>query len=67
MNDRIPEHGNRIGGEWRAAHSGMTFESRDPADDRTVIGTFAASDASDIAAAPRLPGVARSCMPSERS
>ena len=56
MNDHVPEHGNRIGGEWGAAHSGMTFESRDPADDRTVIGTFAASDASDIAAAVRAAG-----------
>ncbi len=53
MSEPAPSHGNRIGGEWRAANSGQTFESRDPADDRVVIGTFAMSDASDIAAAIR--------------
>ncbi len=53
MSEQAVQHGNHIGGEWHAANSGMTFESRDPADDRTVLGTFAASDASDIAAAVR--------------
>ena len=53
MGDPVSSHGNRIGGEWRAATSGATFDSRDPADDRTVIGTHAMSDASDIAAAIR--------------
>ncbi len=53
MSEQVPAHGNLIGGEWHAANSGMTFESRDPADDRTVLGTYAASDASDIANAIR--------------
>ena len=46
-------HGNLIGGEWCAPNSGMTFESRDPADDRILIASHAASDASDVAAAIR--------------
>jgi aldehyde dehydrogenase (NAD+) len=46
-------YGNFIGGEWRPAESGRTFESRNPADTRDLIGTFAASDASDVAAAIR--------------
>ena len=48
-----PSYGNFIGGEWRAAESGRTFESRNPADTRDVIATFAASDAADVAAAVR--------------
>ncbi len=48
-----PTFGNFIGGEWREAQSGRTFESRNPADTRDVIGHFAASDASDVAAALR--------------
>ncbi len=46
-------YGNFIGGEWRPAVSGRTFESRNPADTRDLIGTFAASDAADVAAAIR--------------
>ena len=38
-----PEYGNFIAGEWRPAESGRTFESRNPADSREVIATFAAS------------------------
>ena len=49
----VPAFGNFIGGEWRPAESGRTFESRNPADTRDVIGTFAASDAADVAAAIR--------------
>ncbi len=45
--------GNFISGEWRPAESGRTFESRNPADTRDLIGTFAASDAADVAAAIR--------------
>ena len=45
--------GNFINGEWRPAESGRTFESRNPADSRDLIGEFAASDASDVAAAVR--------------
>ncbi|HUG48716.1 MAG TPA: aldehyde dehydrogenase family protein [Candidatus Limnocylindria bacterium] len=46
-------YGNFIGGEWRPATSGGTFESVNPADTRDVIGRFAASDAADVAAAVR--------------
>ena len=45
--------GNFIGGEWRASESGLTFESRNPADTRDVIGHFVASNAADVAAAIR--------------
>jgi aldehyde dehydrogenase (NAD+) len=48
-----PTYGNFIGGEWRPAESGRTFESRNPADTREVIATFAASSAADAAAAIR--------------
>ena len=48
-----PTFGNFIGGEWRASESGRTFESRNPADTRDLIGHFAASDAADVAAAIR--------------
>jgi len=42
---------NYIGGEWRPAASGRTFENRNPADTDDLIGTFAASSAEDVAAA----------------
>ncbi|MDP8904048.1 MAG: aldehyde dehydrogenase family protein [Chloroflexota bacterium] len=48
-----PTYGNFIGGEWRAAESGRTFESRNPADTRDLIARFALSDAADVAAAIR--------------
>ena len=48
-----PKFGNFIDGEWRPAESGATFESRNPADTRDVIGHFAASAAADVAAAIR--------------
>jgi acyl-CoA reductase-like NAD-dependent aldehyde dehydrogenase len=48
-----PTYGNFVGGEWRPATSGRTFESRNPADTRDLIGHFAASDAADVAAAVR--------------
>ena len=48
-----PTFGNFIGGEWRPAESGRTFESRNPADNRDLIGHFAASEAADVAAAIR--------------
>ncbi|MCY7418918.1 MAG: aldehyde dehydrogenase family protein [Chloroflexi bacterium] len=53
MSEQATSHGNRIGGEWLPAMSGMTFESRDPADDRIVLGTYAASDAADVGTAIR--------------
>ena len=48
-----PSFGNFIGGEWLPSQSGRTFESRNPADTRDLIGTFAASDARDAAMAIR--------------
>ncbi len=51
--ENVPTFGNFIGGEWRPAESGRTFESRNPADTRDLIGRFAASDAADVAAAIR--------------
>jgi len=59
MSEQAPSHGNRIGGESLPAMSGMTFESRDPADDRVVLGTYAASDAADVATAIRAAGEAQ--------
>ena len=49
----VPTFGNFIDGEWRPAEGGRTFESRNPADTRDLIGHFAPSDAADIAAAIR--------------
>lgn len=43
--------GNRIGGEWRPAASGATFERRNPADERELVATFPLSEAADVAAA----------------
>ena len=48
-----PTFGNFIGGEWRESETGRTFESRNPADTRDLIGHFAASGAADVAAAVR--------------
>jgi aldehyde dehydrogenase (NAD+) len=42
---------NLIGGEWVAAASGQTFESRNPADRRELVGRFAAGGAEDARAA----------------
>jgi acyl-CoA reductase-like NAD-dependent aldehyde dehydrogenase len=42
---------NLIGGEWVAAASGQTFESRNPADRRERVGRFAAGGAEDARAA----------------
>ena len=35
-----PTFGNFIGGEWRESETGRTFESRNPADTRDVIGAL---------------------------
>lgn len=43
--------GNRIGAEWRPAIDGATFERRNPADERELVGTFPLSQAADVAAA----------------
>ncbi|MBA2965200.1 MULTISPECIES: aldehyde dehydrogenase family protein [Ramlibacter] len=42
---------NLVGGEWVAAASGQTFESRNPADRRELVGRFAAGGAEDARAA----------------
>src|SRR5687768_918490 len=42
---------NFIGGEWVDAQSGGTFENRNPADTRDVIGSFPRSTAEDLDAA----------------
>lgn len=44
-------HLNYIAGEWRPAAAGATFEDRNPADDRDMIGAFPDSGPDDVAAA----------------
>ncbi len=39
---------NYIGGEWVAAASGETFENRNPADTRDLVGRFARSGEEDV-------------------
>lgn len=45
------EYKNLIGGQWVASASGKTYESRNPADSREVVGIFQDSDARDVDAA----------------
>jgi alpha-ketoglutaric semialdehyde dehydrogenase len=42
---------NYIGGEWKPARSGETFESRSPSDTSDLIGVFPASQPEDVDAA----------------
>ncbi|GAB4203050.1 MAG: aldehyde dehydrogenase family protein [Roseiflexaceae bacterium] len=42
---------NLIGGEWVPSASGKTFECRNPADTREIVGIFQDSGAEDVAAA----------------
>ncbi len=49
----VPIFRNFIAGEWVPSVSGRTFESRNPADVRDVIGRFQASTAADVAMAIR--------------
>jgi acyl-CoA reductase-like NAD-dependent aldehyde dehydrogenase len=42
---------NYIGGRWSEAKSGATFENRNPADRRDLVGLFPDSDREDIDAA----------------
>jgi acyl-CoA reductase-like NAD-dependent aldehyde dehydrogenase len=42
------KHGNYIAGAWVPARSGRTFENRNPADTRELIGTFADSGPEDV-------------------
>ena len=61
-------YGNLIGGEWRAARGGDTFDSLNPARRSEVLGHFARSSALDIedavsAAVAAQPGWQRTPMP----
>jgi alpha-ketoglutaric semialdehyde dehydrogenase len=47
----IPTFRNFIAGEWTDSTSGTTFESRNPADTRDVIGRFQQGTAADVAMA----------------
>jgi aldehyde dehydrogenase (NAD+) len=47
----IPTFRNFIAGEWCESTSGATFESRNPADTRDVIGRFQQGTAADVAMA----------------
>jgi len=53
-------HGNFISGEWTKARSGKTFENRNPADIREVIGVFPDSGPEDVE---RAIGAAREAFP----
>ena len=47
----VPEYKNFINGKWVDAKSGKTFENRNPADHREVVGVFPKSDQRDVDAA----------------
>lgn len=49
----VPTFGLFIGGEWVESTGGQTFESRNPADRRDLIGRFQAGTAADAARAIR--------------
>ncbi|MFN3597485.1 MAG: aldehyde dehydrogenase family protein [Rubricoccaceae bacterium] len=49
----IPTFHNLIGGDWKPAASGETFESRNPARRADVVGRFPASAEADVDAAVR--------------
>ena len=53
MIDDAPAHRMFIGGEWVSSGTGRTFESRNPADRRDLVGRFQAGDAADVARAVR--------------
>ena len=63
-NARPTSYGNYIGGEWRPAASGRTFENRNPADTSDLIGTFADSGPED---AERAVAAAREAFPRWRA
>jgi aldehyde dehydrogenase (NAD+) len=46
-----PTYGLFIDGEWVDSTTGQTFESRNPADTREVVGRFQAGNAADVARA----------------
>ena len=47
----VSSYQNYIGGQWSAAASGRTFETRNPADAREVVATYPLSGAPEAAAA----------------
>jgi alpha-ketoglutaric semialdehyde dehydrogenase len=51
MSDQTREFKNYIGGEWVASSTGKTFERRNPADQRDLVGVFQDSGADDVNAA----------------
>jgi acyl-CoA reductase-like NAD-dependent aldehyde dehydrogenase len=55
----VPTFGLFIGGDWVESSSGETFESRNPADTRDVIGRFQAGTAADVAMAVKAAGDAQ--------
>ena len=57
--DEPPIHRLFIAGEWCDSTSGGTFESRNPADSRDVVGRFQQGTAADVAMAVRAAGAAR--------
>jgi alpha-ketoglutaric semialdehyde dehydrogenase len=52
-NVEIPTFRNFVAGEWCESTSGETFESRNPADTRDIIGRFQQGTAADVAMATR--------------
>ena len=51
MAQRQATLGNYVGGEWRSARSGETYEKRNPMRPDEVVGEFPACDARDVDAA----------------
>jgi aldehyde dehydrogenase (NAD+) len=49
----VPTYGHFIAGEWCDSMSGATFESRNPADTRELVGRFQQGTAADVAMAIR--------------
>ena len=47
----VSSYQNYIGGQWSAAASGRTFETRNPADAREIVATYPLSGAPEAAAA----------------
>ena len=62
---------NFIDGEWVEASTGETFENRNPADTRDLVGIFQKSAKADVdaavAAAKRIVGPKRSPIPASTS
>ncbi len=48
---QVQTFGNFVGGAWRPAASGETFENRNPADHDDLVGRFASSGVEDVDAA----------------